>query len=969
VTSETGLGGPVRVWARLRSEGIVAAAGAEPRLLEREAELEYLSGRLGDAREGRGGVVAIEGPAGIGKSALLSAVGRAARDRGLGVVRAHGGELEAGMAFGVARQLLEPAVVSAGPAQRRRLLAGQARLGVCALGLEAGDAPGDEFAALHGLYWLCANLAEGSALLVAVDDVQWADAPSLSWLLYLGRRAADLGVLVAVSVREGDPRACQPAVAGLVGDPAVERLRLSPLGTGSVAAVARADLGETVSPEFCLACWELTGGNPLYVRQLVAAARGAGLAGDASSVAELRVLAPSAVAASVLPRLARMGSGEIALARALAVLGAGTEVAVAAQLARLAPQAAELASDRLTAAQIFASARPLEFFHPVIGEAVYADLAPGARRLAHRRAAAIADTGGGLDRVAAHLLLTGPSGDPWVVERLNAAAQSALDRGAPDVAASYLRRALAEPPSPDRRFALMLRLGTAEWRAGHPDAIGHLQEALATAPDADTAADAAAALALAYRVLDRSDMSIAVLQQAIARLEHADAWRALTLESSSALAGVMDDRTAQAALKVVGRLSGRLGEFAEPPPYLLAVLANVAMRRQQPEEAQQLVDRALAGESYPPPLDACTAIIATLIALESHDTLQRLCHDLLAAARRRSALQETAGIASFSAWAMYRRGELADAEAQARWAAERATGIYSMHAVAQLIEPLIERDLLDEAEHELHRVADPLSSHSINVTTFLFARGRLRAAQGRVGEALHDHLECGRRSALLGRISVMYHWRSEAALAHASLGNAQEAHRLAGEEVELARGFGRPGALGIALRNRGLVEGGDLGLELLAEAVQILEVAQAPVELARALASYGAALRRAGQRAEARAQLERGLDLAHHWGARRIAGQARAELVTAGAKPRRDAITGRDALTASELRVARLAADGMTNREIAQALFITTKTAAVHLTHVYRKLGISHRAQLPAALASRIVSPGELVPDAAEAIS
>ena len=398
-------------------------------------------------------------------------------------------------------------------------------------------------------------------------------------------------------------------------------------------------------------------------------------------------------------------------------------------------------------------------------------------------------------------------------------------------------------------------------------------------------------------------------------------------------------------------------EFAEPPAALLAALANVAMRRQQPERAQRLVDRALAG-SYPPPLDACTAMIATLIALESHDTLERLCADLLADARRRSALQETAGIASFSAWAMYRRGELADAEAQARWAVERATGIYALHAVAQLIEPLIERDLLDEAEGELGRVADPLASRSINVTTFLFARGRLRAAQGRTEEALRDFLECGRRSALLGRVSVMYHWRSEAALAHVSLGQVREAHGLARDEVELARGFGRPGSLGIALRNQGLVEGGDRGLALLAEAVQILERARAPVELARALTDHGAALRRAGQRGQARTQLERGLDLAHHWGARRIASRARAELVAAGAKPRRDAMTGRDALTASELRVARLAAEGMTNREIAQALFITTKTAAVHLTHVYRKLAISRRGQLPDALASHVRSPG-----------
>ena len=143
-----------------------------------------------------------------------------------------------------------------------------------------------------------------------------------------------------------------------------------------------------------------------------------------------------------------------------------------------------------------------------------------------------------------------------------------------------------------------------------------------------------------------------------------------------------------------------------------------------------------------------------------------------------------------------------------------------------------------------------------------------------------------------------------------------------------------------------------VGLGLLDEAVAVLERSQAPVELARALTDYGATLRRAGQRMQARAQLERGLDLAHHLGARRIANQARSELIAAGAKPRRDAITGRDALTASELRVARLAAAGKTNREIAQTLFITTKTASAHLSRAYRKLDVTRRGQLAEALAS-----------------
>jgi len=936
----------------------VAVREPGPRMLERDAELVYLGSRLRGAREGTGGIVAVEGPAGIGKSMLLAEAARLARELGLSLLKARGGELEEGMAFGVVRQLLEPAVLSVGSAGRRRLLAGPATTGAYILGLRAGEAPGDEFAAWHGLYWLCANFAGRRPLLMTVDDLQWVDGPSLSWLQYLGRRVSDLGVLVVVSVREGHPRASVPAVAGIVGDPAAGRLRLSPLGTGGVAAVVSEELGLLGTPEFCRACRELTGGNPLYLRQLLTAAQAEGLTGSAADVPALEGLAPSAVGGSVLTRLARMGPDMIALARAVAVLGAGTEVAVAAELADLAPGDAELAADALTAAQVFAAARPLEFFHPLIAEAMYADLALGARRLAHRRAAAVMDRRGAADRVAAHLLGTGPAGDRWVAGRLAAAARDAADRGAPDVAAGYLRRALAEPPAPGEHPALLLQLGLAEWHAGEPDAIDHLEQALAAARDPGTTAAVAESLAQAYRFTGRADMGVDVLERAIAQLGDTDPWLAFSLESSCALAAVMDDRTAVKALRSLDSLSRRMSQFAEPPPpSLLAALANVAMRRQQPAQAQQLADRALAGQPYPPPLACCPTLISTLIALERHDLLGRLCDDLLAAARRRSALHEAAAIASFAAWALYRRGELADAEAQARWAADRATGVYLLHAVAQLVEPLIERGSLDEAAAELERIADPLAAHSITVTTFLFARGRLRAARGQPAAALRDFLECGRRSSLFGRVSVLYHWRSEAALAHTRLGNQHEALKLAREEVDLAREFGRPGALGIALRNYGLIEGRDRGLALLAEAVRTLEGAQSPVELARTQVEYGSALRRAGQRVPARAQLERGLDLAHHSGARRIADQARPELVAAGAKPRRDAITGRDALTASELRVARLAAEGMTNPQIAQALFITTKTVAVHLTHAYRKLGVSRRVQLPGALASQVPDP------------
>jgi DNA-binding CsgD family transcriptional regulator len=313
-------------------------------------------------------------------------------------------------------------------------------------------------------------------------------------------------------------------------------------------------------------------------------------------------------------------------------------------------------------------------------------------------------------------------------------------------------------------------------------------------------------------------------------------------------------------------------------------------------------------------------------------------------------------VTGFSAWAMLNRGELADAEAQSRWALEHATGTFAAYKqpLAHLVDVLVERDELEIAAAELAQVPPPLDSHSITVLPYLMARGRLRAAQRRHREALEDFLAAGRRCELFGIVLAGHDWRSQAAVMQAFLGQAEQARALARAEVAIARGPGLPRQLGVALRASGLVEGGAAGRNLLAEAVSVLETSAARVETARALADYGAALRRAGQRKQARVPLERALDLAHYCGARRIAARARAELVAAGAKPRREAITGRDALTAAELRVARLAAEGETNQRIAQSLFITTKTASAHLSRVYRKLGVTRRSQLAEALNSSI---------------
>jgi DNA-binding CsgD family transcriptional regulator len=539
-----------------------------------------------------------------------------------------------------------------------------------------------------------------------------------------------------------------------------------------------------------------------------------------------------------------------------------------------------------------------------------------------------------------------------VVQRLGEAAREALERGAPEIAAAYVRRALTEPPGEAERAALLLSLGIAEWRAGQPDAIAHLEQAVAAAGDDHrTLARAGGRLARAYYVTDRAERAVEVLERTLSTVGDTDAGLALRLEAAAALIGMLDQRTAPAAVRRAERLRGRLSVLAEPPVDLLVVLAYHAARANRAAEAQDLAERALACEGYPPTLAISTTLIATLSVLECYDALERLCGDVLEVARRRGALQELAQISIHRAWASYSRGALADAEADVRWALEHADGVHRWRAVAELLKVLIERDELRAAEDVLERSLDPRASRSIAAARFLFARGRLYGAQGRLQEARDDFLECGQRCVGMELVAVLgAPWRGEAALISSALGDTGEARRLAGEQLELARAFGRPWTLGISLRVCGLVEGGEAGLELLAEAANTLERTQSPLELARVLSDYGAALRRAGRRVEARTELERALDLAHRCGARRIAAGARAELIAAGAKPRRDALTGRDALTAGELRVARLAAEGLTNRDIAQALFITTSTAKAHLNHVYRKLDITRRDQLPAAL-------------------
>jgi len=271
-----------------------------------------------------------------------------------------------------------------------------------------------------------------------------------------------------------------------------------------------------------------------------------------------------------------------------------------------------------------------------------------------------------------------------------------------------------------------------------------------------------------------------------------------------------------------------------------------------------------------------------------------------------------------------------------------------------LVKALVDQGKLDDAEEALAPLASEVERGSVATAILRLARGGLRVERGHVAEGLEDFLAVG---ADLTRALVtspgFLPWRSEAALAHLALGDHESAQRLSTQELELAHAFGAPRALGVASRAAGLVAGGDRGELLLREAIDSFERAGASLRRARALTDLGAMLRRRNRRTDARQLLREALDTAHRAGARRLAEEAETELRATGARPRRAFLTGLESLTASELRIAELAGDGQTNREIAQSLFITTRTVEGHLTSVFRKLQLDSRSELRAALADK----------------
>jgi class 3 adenylate cyclase/DNA-binding CsgD family transcriptional regulator len=932
-----------------------------PTLLEREGELAALHAYVDSATAGAGRLVAIEGRAGIGKTRLILEARSIATQAGVAVIAARGGELEQEFAYGIVRQLFEPVLAAATSSDRAELLTGAAAITnglfthVQPASVEDDDSD-VSFAMLHGLYWLAANLALRRPTLIAIDDLHWADSPSLRWVSHLQRRLEGLPLLVVVATRPPEQSVHEARVTEILTDPAAAVVRPTALGVASVGLIARELFGREADEAFVRACWTATGGTPLFVEALLDTIKREGLEPTADNADRVAEIGPEPVSRAVSMRLARLPSEATVLVRAVAVLGRRVELRHAGALAGLERDVAGHAATTLARADLLNFEMPLEFTHPVVRTAVYEDMTGAERIAAHRRAATIlAEAGAEPEHVAVHLEQSIPNGDPFVVDTLQKAAQRALQRGSSDVAVSLLRRALAEPPTEQQYGEVVRALGMAERLLDNNEAILYLTKAFEVIPEPKRRARIGIELGRCLVRGNRHEDAIGAFRAA--RDELGDADPDLTESITSELINAawwypehVDVAVCELAKVDPDALHGGIGS-----DLLRATLGYWSARRgESRDRALELVRAALAPQridllgTRALPLATFTLTLAGYPdeALAVYDRVLRAAY-----ARGDNILASSSAL--FRAYTQLRRGELGAVKSDLLRFSElegyETTDLYSYGFRAELA---IEKGDLEKAEAAIaeSRLPEPIAANG-HLAGFQVARARLRMEQHRHEDAIRELRSLGENMKELQiASSAFYDWRPYLALALHGAGRRDEALPVALDALDVARTWGAPQSIGIALRVLGLVEGGASGDKLLHESVEALESSQWRLEYAKSLVELGAALRRGNKRSDAREYLRNGLELAHRLGAAALEERAQTELAATGARPRRLMLSGLESLTPSERRVAELAADNLTNKDIAQALFVTPKTVEVHLSSVYRKLQITSRAQLPEAL-------------------
>ncbi|MEU9298529.1 AAA family ATPase [Streptomyces sp. NPDC048266] len=928
-------------------------------MLEREGEIRALSEALNETLQGGGGLLLIEGPVGIGKSHLLAEARSLAGEKGFDVMCARSNELEQDFSFGIVRQLFKRCLATENPAwwQGPAAQAREVLLTAPTQVISTGD-----FAVLHGLFWLTANCSHNRPLMLIIDDLQWCDVASLRYLAYLLPRIEGLGVLVAVSLRTGEKVVDPQLLQHIIADPTVTVVRPGPLSRTATQELLGQILPSQADPAFSVACHRVSGGNPLLLRELARTLISEGLSPVASHAEKVAAVVPRAVARLMTVRMASIPQSTVDLVEAVAVLGDGAAPAIAAALAGQDITTALRGVATLEHQEILHSSGELgelTFVHPLMQTVIYDGIKPSKRAIEHYHAAILlASTGADLERIAAHLLRTPPAGKEQTVNLLQKAAAQAVRRGSAASAHSYLRRALAEPPQKDQLKEVLNEVARLTFDTDYEAAAGYLELALELSTDPFDRADLSYMYAKTLHFLGRVEESVRVVDKALEDLpEEEDDHRRRLMASLAALSYISKGMAGQNAI------AEQLHSLP-PTESLGALMANAFLAGSEVASgnsdgtlrAKSLLanNRLISGN---PAFNQANFELLWALSTSNPEEGLSAIDFAISEARKRGSVTSLALFYLLRAnlgW--MNTGDLTEAENDARESLLllETTNLETPRADANatLALSLIEQGKLDQAGIVLSRSGMPDPPPTVGLWFLLLeARSHFLYARREYVAALEAAQAAGENATGLGFTNpAVSSWRSQVSRCLYAIGRREEARVYAEEEVKLAQRFGATHSLGRALRIAGLVSQSDRSLPLLQEAESLLRGSAARLEHAKALSNLGAALRRSNRRQAARPLLHEALDLATRCEAAPLVAVARSELAAAGGRPRSTAVAGPRALTPSERRVAELAATGSTNREIAQALYVAPKTVEVHLSAVYRKLGIASRTQLHSAL-------------------
>lgn len=909
------------------------ATGATEALVEREALLARIERRLEAAAAGQGAAVLIRGAPGEGKTAFLTAVNERAQSRGYRVLSARSVALEAKLPYGLARELL-------GPLRELQPGSGFERAGSDLLGHTSTDRPLATLDILHGLYWLLADEAVRQPVVLLVDDIHWADRASIQWLAHMSRRMGDLAVLLIGTLRASE-LAPSPAERDL--SPVVdEELHLLPLTPEGVRQLAAQLAGSPVDDREYERLLQLSRGNPLLLTGLALPGASAPAAGERRIDGSLRRW--------VQLRLGEFDPSTVALAEVIAVLGRDARLGTVASVASEPPEDVELGLDRLRDAGFLVDDAAPRFAQGFVERAVYDGLGTGRRSMLHRRSARALFEAGDAERAALHITSAEPGGEAFAVIALMKAARRMSARGEFGAAAALLRRALVEPPAADHRAAVLRELGLTLMHVQPADAVVAFAEAEVLGSEVDPA-DKAHALVAAGRTSD----ALAALEDALNDSDGAPA------EALEAQLLATEQLASPGQRRHAARIADQIASRGETLGTRL-LAAHVATTRLADGEPAQEIERMLRDALRDDWLlqEATQSSITPVYALNALARLGRVEEAIAGLEyhvdfhRARGSVTQLALCLSFLSRMRRAAGRVHEAHVDATTAVaateplQAADGAWQV-ARASLALTLVDRGAPEEAISLLARTAPESSS--------FFARDQARSraiarlAAGDPLGAVSDIELVVPVADREGPVADAWDWRSEAVEAHVAAGQLEAARDIALAELRWAQRIGAPWREGRGLRLLAALEDRDTQSELLRQAVELLLGSEWVLERARAQLELGASLRRAGLRREAREHLRAALDTAVRGGAHVLAQRARDEMAASGARLRRELLAGVDALTPAERRVAREATTGATNREIAQSLFLSTKTIESHLRSIFRKLEVNSRHQLAESLA------------------